>query len=119
MTTQSDTNIKTLQLLKKYIRHILYHEGIDYLSEAKLKDSSIRFTNEEVDVLRSYKYDVRATKSIPSVLDCLPRDRDKLRICIMDAMIEAEYQNEQWNDADTVNLAVQKLLGESPIQYAK
>lgn len=34
----------------------------------------------------------------------------------MDAIITAQYQDEQWRDSDTVDLAVKKILKESPIE---
>lgn len=36
---------------------------------------------------------------------------------IMDAFVEADYQDEHWRDEDTVHLIIQKLKGESPITY--
>jgi hypothetical protein len=45
-------NIK-YKLLKKYIEHIADNEGIDYLSDTKIKYSNVNFTEEEVKILRS------------------------------------------------------------------
>ncbi len=36
---------------------------------------------------------------------------------IWDAFLTAEYQDEHWHDQDTCNLIVEKLKGESPIEY--
>lgn len=36
---------------------------------------------------------------------------------IWDAFLTAEYQDEQWNDRDTMKLIVRKLKGESSVEY--
>ncbi len=41
------------KLLDKYIEHINYHEGTIYVSDIKIEDSNVIFTDDEVKYLQS------------------------------------------------------------------
>ena len=44
-----------IELLIKYIKHVEFHEGIDYLSDNKIAWSEIEFTSKEVQILKDIK----------------------------------------------------------------
>lgn len=53
----------------------------------------------------------------PHVSGSLEFERQKLIDCITDAMVTAQYQDEQWRDEDTACLAARKILGEDELRY--
>jgi hypothetical protein len=50
-----DKVIELEPTLKKYIQHIQFNEGIDYLSDSKIEQSVSKFTDNEIELLRSLR----------------------------------------------------------------
>lgn len=45
-------------LLKKFIKHIAWHEGITYTTDMKLEDSDVDFTEQDVKILQDIASEV-------------------------------------------------------------
>ena len=45
-------------LLKKFIKHIVWHEGITYTTDIKLQDSDAEFTEQDVEILQDIAREV-------------------------------------------------------------
>ena len=45
------------------------------------------------------------------------KEQPKIFDKIMDALVTVDYQDENWKREDTVRLIMQKLTGESPLEY--
>ena len=49
------TVLDIVDLLQKYIDHVMLNEGIDFLSDEKIKQSEIKFADWEIEMLKNLR----------------------------------------------------------------
>lgn len=85
------------------------HELLDLIDKYTVTPTSRKVLR---DAVEAYS---KALLQQADVKGSMEFEKQWLRTCIEDAMVTAEYQDEQWRDSDTVENAVQKIMKVIPL----
>lgn len=120
-----------IAIAKTYFLNLTYENyKLDYKFEVALFKHSIKPTNYPTIIFHksgtidgiitpdAYAKAIELGYSIPAFENLLMPTKEKLSMMVWDGFLIAEYQD-NWNDADTTKLIVNKILKNEPIKIAK